>query len=196
VNATTIRHPAPRQTVAAPIAVGLIALLAVLVASFAGYFGENAAKTGSGAASPTPTLSTAGGPAVAEPVSGNPDRGPVRIELVVGDEIATATLADSPEARDFAASLPIRVTMEDPFGQAKTGPLPSKLDVEDATRSSSYRAGDLSYWSPSGKLAIVYDALGRSVPPPGLVRLGTVDSGLRAIASAGNDVTMTIRPGR
>ena len=37
------------------------------------------------------------------------------------------------------------------------------------------------------------DALGESVPPPGLVRLGGVDTGLSAIASAGNDFTMTIR---
>ena len=91
--------------------------------------------------------------------------------------------------------LPVTVDMDDPFGQAKTGPLPRQLAIEDVTRSQSYGAGELSYWSPSGKLAIVYDALGKSVPPPGLVRLGTVDTGLRAIASAGNDFTMTIRRG-
>jgi hypothetical protein len=55
--------------------------------------------------------------------------------------------------------------------------------------------GDLSYWSPSGRIAVVYDALGRSVPPPGLVRLGTVQTGLESIGSAGNDFTMTIRRG-
>jgi hypothetical protein len=38
--------------------------------------------------------------------------------------------------------------------------------------------------------------LGESVPPPGLVRLGTVNTGLSAIASAGNDFTLTIRPAR
>jgi hypothetical protein len=92
--------------------------------------------------------------------------------------------------------LPVSVDMDDPFGQAKTGPLPRALEVEDATRSRRYAAGDLSYWSPSGKLAIVYDALGQSVPPPGLVRLGTVEVGLNAIASAGNRFTMTIRPAR
>jgi hypothetical protein len=44
--------------------------------------------------------------------------------------------------------------------------------------------------------ARMYDALGRAVPSPGLVRLGTVDTGLSAIASAGNHTTLTIRPAR
>ena len=91
--------------------------------------------------------------------------------------------------------LPLSVDMDDPFGQAKTGRLPGELDVEASTTSRSYTAGDLSYWPPSGKLAVVYDPLGRSVPPPGLVRLGTVQTGLGAIASAGNDFTITIRRG-
>jgi hypothetical protein len=119
----------------------------------------------------------------------------VRIELVASDEIAIATLDDTPEARAFAAMLPITVDMEDPFGQAKTGRLPRALPLDAPERSRSYAAGDLAYWSPSGRIAVVYDALGRSVPPPGLVRLGTVQTGLEAIASAGNDFTMTIRRG-
>ena len=130
------------------------------------------------------------------PVSADRDPGSLRIELVVGDEIATATLNDTPAARAFAAMLPVTVDMDDAFGQVKAGRLPGALDVEEVARSRSYAAGDLSYWSPSGKLAIVYDALNELVPPPGLVRLGTVDAGLGAIASAGNDVTMTIRSAR
>jgi hypothetical protein len=133
-------------------------------------------------------------------VSGDRDASVVRIELVVGDRIATATLTETPQARDFAAMLPVTLNMEDRFGQAKTSQLPHELDVDHATRSRSYRAGDLSYWSPTGKpaskIAIVYDAWGQAVPPPGLVRLGTVDAGLDAIASAGNHSTMTIRRGR
>jgi hypothetical protein len=162
----------------------------VLVAVFAG----DTAVTPSPTSSPTEAASTSGTPVASMPASGDPAS--LRIELVVGDEIATATLHDTPEARAFVATLPVSVDMEDPFGQAKTGQLPRELDVEDATRSLSYRAGDLSYWSPSGKLAIVYDALNQSVPPPGLIRLGTVDTGLGAIASSGNDFTMTIRQAR
>jgi hypothetical protein len=92
--------------------------------------------------------------------------------------------------------LPVTLDMDDRFGQAKASRLPHELDVDHATRSRSYRAGDLSYWAPTGKVAIVYDAWGQSVPPPGMVRLGAVDAGLDAIASAGTDFTMTIRRGR
>jgi hypothetical protein len=117
----------------------------------------------------------------------------VRIELVAGDHTATAILDDTPQARAFAAMLPVTVEMKDPFGQAKTGQLPRALAVTGAEPSRSYAAGDLAYWSPSNSVAVVYDALGRSVPPPGLVHLGTVQTGLRDIASAGNDFPMTIR---
>jgi hypothetical protein len=189
---TTLRQPARAQAVAVPAAVALVTLLAVLVAVFAG----DTAVTPSATSSPTAAASTSGTPAASMPVSGDRDPASLRIELVVGDEIATATLHETTEAREFAAMLPVTVDMEDPFGQAKTGQLSGALDVADAVRSRRYAAGDLSYWSPSGKLAIVYDALNRSVPPPGLVRLGAVDAGLGAIASSGNDFTMTIRQAR
>jgi hypothetical protein len=35
--------------------------------------------------------------------------------------------------------------------------------------------------------------MAQAAPPPGLVRLGTIEAGLDAIASAGNDFTITIR---
>ena len=140
-------------------------------------------------------LPTPGSNGADEPSGLLASRTSARIELVAGDEIATATLDDTPEAHALAAMLPITVDMEDPFGQAKTGRLPHALPLDDPDRSRNYAAGDLSYWSSSGTIAVVYDALGRSVPAPGLVRLGTVQTGLRAIASAGNDFTMTIRRG-
>jgi len=191
---TTIRHPARRQAVAAPTATALVALLAVLVALLAGRPGGNAAEGVSGRVSPTDSASTSSASSIAVP--GDRDPAVARIELVAGDEIASATLDDTRQARQFAAMLPVSVDIDDPFGQAKTGTLPRALDVDDATRSRRYATGDLSYWSPSGKLAIVYDALGESVPPPGLVRLGTVDTGLSEIASAGDHSTLTIRPAR
>jgi hypothetical protein len=195
VNAT-FRHLSRRQAVAAPTAAALVTLLAVLVAVLAGRPGSNAVEGVSVRVSPTPFASAPGAPAASMPVPGDRARSSVRIELVIGDEIATATLDDTPEARDFAAMLPISVDMEDRFGQAKTGLLPRPLPLDDPSRSGRYAAGNVSYWSPSGRIAVVYDALGRSLPPPGLVRLGTVDTGLRAIASAGNDFTMTIRRGQ
>lgn len=166
----------------------LVGLLAICTGPMPGVLdspGRDSAEGPSGLASVSASI----------PGSAERDGTSVRIDLVAGHEIATVTLDDTPAARAFAAMLPITVDMEDPFGQAKTAQLPRALPLADADRSRSYAAGDLSYWSPSGKIAVVYDALGRSVPAPGLVRLGTVQTGLEAIASAGNDFTMTIRRG-
>jgi hypothetical protein len=187
---TAIPSRGRRQADPAPVAAALVALLAVLVALLAGHPGGDGADSVARPISPTSSANTP-----SAPIRTSSDRGGAagRIELVVGDKTATATLADTPEARAFAAKLPVSVEMHDGFGQAKTGRLPGKLGIDDAARARSYAAGDLSYWSPSGKIAVVYDPLGESVPPPGLVRLGSVHAGLSAIASAGNDFAMTIR---
>jgi hypothetical protein len=78
------------------------------------------------------------------------------------------------------------------MGQAKTGRLPHPIDVSGANRVVDLDVADISYWPPSGDIGIFYDDLGKSVPPPGMVRLGSVDSGLDAIATAGNRFTVWI----
>jgi hypothetical protein len=52
--------------------------------------------------------------------------------------------------------------------------------------------GGIYYWPDGRDLAVFYDSLGQAVPPPDLVRLGSVDTGLIAMASRG-DVTVTIQ---
>jgi hypothetical protein len=187
-----MRHPPRRGDAASLTAAALVGLLALGTGPIAELdvlhsSGRDSAQGRSGLASAAPSA------AASIPGSGDRVGTAVRIELVAGGEVATATLDDTRQARAFAATLPITVDMEDPFGQAKTGRLPRALALDHAERSRRYAAGDLSYWSPSASIAVVYDVLGRSVPPPGLVRLGTVQTGLRAIASAGNHFTMTIR---
>jgi hypothetical protein len=118
--------------------------------------------------------------------------GSVRITMTIGDQVATATLADTPAGHQLAAMLPLTVDLHDPFRQAKSGPLPHALDVAGAVREFRPTTGGIYYWPDGGHLAVFYDALGQAVPPPGLIRLGAVDTGLDAIASRG-DVTVTIQ---
>jgi hypothetical protein len=112
--------------------------------------------------------------------------------LRLGNGRATATLDDTPAAREFAAILPLRLSLHDPMGQAKSGPLPRRIDVSEDGRVLDPSAGEIYYWPPSGTVAIFYDDLGQTVPPPGMVRLGVLDSGLEEIASAGNRFTVSI----
>ena len=116
----------------------------------------------------------------------------MRVTLTVGDQVAAATLADTPAGDQLAAMLPITVDLQDPFGQAKSGVLPRGIDIAGAGAEFHPTAGGIYYWPDGGDLAVFYDALGQAVPPPGLVRLGSIDTGLDTIAARG-DVTVTIR---
>jgi hypothetical protein len=118
----------------------------------------------------------------------------VRVVLRVGGGVATATLDDTPAAREFAAMLPLQLNLRDPMGQAKSSQLPRRIDVSGVELVFDPSVGEIYYWPPSGDIGIFYDDLGQSVPPPGMVRLGVVDSGLDEIASAGNRFTVRIYP--
>ena len=118
--------------------------------------------------------------------------GSARIVLRFGDEFATATLSDAPAAREFAAMLPLQLKLHDPMGQAKSGPLPRPIDAAGSGPVFDPAVGEIYYSAPSSTFAILYDDLGQSIPDPGLVRLGVLDGGLDAIASAGNRFTVQI----
>jgi Cyclophilin-like family len=68
------------------------------------------------------------------------------------------------------------------------------LDIEGARREFDYQVGELAYWSPGNDIAIFYADDGQAIPQPGLVRLGTIDTGLEVMAAAGNDFEMSIEP--
>jgi hypothetical protein len=117
-----------------------------------------------------------------------------RVVLRFDGRVATASLDDTPVARQFAAMLPLTLHLSDPMGQAKSGPLPGSrsLDVTGADRNFRTTVGELAYWSPGSTVAVVYDDLGQRLPEPGLVRLGVIDSGLDELADAGNSFTVRI----
>jgi hypothetical protein len=123
-------------------------------------------------------------PAVSQPGIGSFEVSQVVLRLP--DGTASAALEDTAVARQFAALLPLHLTLRDPMGQAKSGRLTAPLAVAATARTIDPEVAGLYYWPPSGDIAIVYDNLGQTVPPPGLVRLGTVTSGLAIIATAGN----------
>ena len=120
--------------------------------------------------------------------------GSVRIVLRFGDEFATATLSDTPAAREFAAMLPLQLKLRDPMGQAKSGPLPRPIDATGGEPVFDPAVGEIYYSATSSTFAIFYDDLGQSIPDPGLVRLGTVDTRTDRIAEAGNRLTVQIVP--
>jgi Cyclophilin-like family len=89
-----------------------------------------------------PATGTQSWPAPAA-ASATSDVGSVRITMTAGDEVVTATLADTPAAHPLAAMLPLTVDLQDPFGQAKSRALPHQLAVDGTEREFHPRTGDL-----------------------------------------------------
>jgi hypothetical protein len=178
---TTIRHRAHRGVA-----------VAVLAASLAACGSEPAADRSpptSTAPAATPSSDpTAGGAVTTDPT------GAARIRLRIGSDVATATLEDSAPARALAAMLPTTIDMRDLLGREKTGRLPRQLSIDGATREFDYQVGEVAYWPPGNDLVVFYADDGQAIPQPGLVRLGSIDTGLEAIAAAGNDFELTVEP--
>ena len=112
---------------------------------------------------------------------------PMITGLVVHATAVTAGVTAS--ARDFASLLPATITLHDLGGREKAGPLPREL--ADGAGQSSYRAGQLGYWAPSNDLAIYYREDGFTIPDPGIVMIGEIDTGLDAITDADASLIIT-----
>jgi alkylhydroperoxidase/carboxymuconolactone decarboxylase family protein YurZ len=114
----------------------------------------------------------------------------MKIRLRIRDRVLTATLIDSKTARDFISLLPVTLIMNDLFGREKFAHLPRAIS-EDGARTHTYEIGNVAYWSPGPDLAIYYRHDGQSIPAPGIVIIGKIDSGVEALNEAGS-VKVTI----
>ena len=164
---------------------GILLVAATLAVMLAGC---SISGPGGGSDQTIPTASTS--PTVV--TSPRAAAGSVRVVLRLSNGLATATLDDTPAAREFAAMLPLQLELHDPMGQAKSGPLSRPLAAAGAEPVFDPAVGEIYYSASRSTFAILYDDLGQSVPGPGLVRLGSVDTGMDRIAEAGNRFTLRI----
>lgn len=108
---------------------------------------------------------------------------PMKIVFTLnGAVIATATLDGKDSARDFAALLPLNLTLKDYAATEKIADLPGALSIKGAPEGYKPLAGDISYYAPWGNLAIFYKDGHFS---SGLVLLGRLDSGIEAVRRPG-----------
>jgi len=106
----------------------------------------------------------------------------MQIRLTVAGQSATATLYDNATARDFAALLPLTLTMEDYAAIERVATLPRKLSTQGAPAGMAPAAGELTHYAPWGNLAIFIE--GRSYSAS-LLPLGKVNEGLPVLARPG-----------
>lgn len=123
------------------------------------------------------------GPVCADTAHDKEDGTMTRIHVVLGDEVLSATLDDTPAGRDFAALLPVELTLTDYHGIEKVADLPRKLETTGAPASYKPEAGDITLYAPWGNLAIFYKPFQSA---RGLVRLGAFDGSITALIRSGD----------
>ena len=107
----------------------------------------------------------------------------LKILLTVNGKSITATLDDNPSARDFHSLLPLTLNLDDYAATEKISYLPRKLSKDEAPDGVAPVVGDIAYYAPWGNLAIFYKDFGYS---KGLIKLGTIASGLEALSLPGS----------
>ncbi|KUJ76020.1 hypothetical protein AVO42_05435 [Thiomicrospira sp. XS5] len=106
----------------------------------------------------------------------------MKIRLVMENAVVEATLDDNAASRDFAAMLPLDVTLSDYHQTEKIADLPSTLSTDGTPDGIDPVIGDITYYAPWGNLAIFYRDFGYA---RGLVRLGRIDSGIETLIQQG-----------
>jgi hypothetical protein len=138
---------------------------------------------------PTARQSSATTPASTTGSPANTEAPTLRIHLTLGDTVLLATLDDTPAGRDFAALLPLTVTLSDYAGTEKISDLPRKLTTAGAPAGTDATAGDITYYAPWGNLAIFYRDSGHA---NGLIKLGSITSGVETLVNQEGSFTATI----
>jgi hypothetical protein len=107
----------------------------------------------------------------------------VKIRIATADSAMTATLDNSETVHDFLALLPLTTTLDDYASTEKVAELPKRLRTNDTPAGIDPAVGDVTYYAPWGNLAIFYRDFGYA---RGLVKLGTIDAGIEALARPGS----------
>lgn len=113
----------------------------------------------------------------------------MKITFTMDDTVLAATLDDTPAARDFAAMLPLSLTLSDYHGVEKVADLGRRLDSSGMPDSYAPKAGDITQYAPWSNLALFLKSFQDS---RGLVRLGQFDGDISALSVPGQ-ITVTIQ---
>ncbi|MBL27108.1 MAG: hypothetical protein CMM50_06100 [Rhodospirillaceae bacterium] len=106
----------------------------------------------------------------------------MKIRIVVEGMAVTATLEDNQTARDFVALLPFATMLEDYASTEKIAGLPRRLNTDNAPAGIDPSVGDITYYAPWGNLAVFYRDFSYA---RGLVKLGSIDSGIEVLDRPG-----------
>ena len=106
----------------------------------------------------------------------------IRIKIIAGDKVLTATLYDNAAAKSFAAMLPMTLPMEDLYAREMCYHMPTALPTNEARRET-YEVGDISYWPPGKSFVIFYKQNGEII---NLQKIGRIDAGVDIFENTGD----------
>ena len=116
----------------------------------------------------------------------------MKTRLKVNGKSLEVTLRESETTRDLVSLLPLTLTMNDLFGREKFGHLPRAIS-DSGERTHSYQVGEIAYWSPGPDIAVFYRHDGQTIPAPGLIIIGKVESGVETLNVPGSlEVTIEL----
>ena len=107
----------------------------------------------------------------------------MKIHIVIGPTTMTAILEDNPTARDFAALLPLKLTLRD-FGSAEkvSDALSRPLSEQGAPATAAGAVGDIAYYAPWRNIAFYR---GRGPDAAGVIRIAKITAGIEALEQQG-----------
>lgn len=106
----------------------------------------------------------------------------MKLKVTIGDVVLTATLTDNPTAKDFISLLPLTVKLDDYANSEKIFYPERKLSTQGAGSINAV-AGDITYYSPWGNVAIFYKDFGQS---SSLIRIGKFDGNIEVLKKSGS----------
>ena len=106
----------------------------------------------------------------------------MKIRMDVDGRMVSGTLDTSAASRDFAALLPLSLTLNTYARIERIADLPQRLSLEGIPAGVAANTGDITYYAPWGNLAIFVEG---GEYARGLVRLGRVETGLPALQRPG-----------
>jgi hypothetical protein len=106
----------------------------------------------------------------------------MKVRISVEGAPITASLIENAMSRDFASLLPVTLTLTDYADTEKISDLPGRLTTDGSPAGFDPAVGDITYYAPWGNLALFHRDAGYV---RGLIKLGTIDSGIEALSMPG-----------
>lgn len=114
-----------------------------------------------------------------------------KINIAIGETVATAELNDSETSRDFIALLPLTLNMTRFYDREYAGSLsPAELS-QNGEAIDDFENGDVTYYIAGNALAIFFDKADES-DQGGLIRMGKITSDLSEIINMSGNAEVTI----